>query len=275
MNLKKLWISCGLAAGCILAVSAAFWGVKAEHSQQLPEGRNMIVIAHRAGASYAPENTAAALEQAILNRAEMAEVDIQQLSDGTLIVMHDSNFARLTGVDKNVWETGAEEALAMEFTGRYQGRFAGVRIATLDEMLACARGRIRLMIEVKYTGHETDVEKQLIEKLHMYGMDMDCVIGSMNRDILKSVKSIDPGLETVYIAHNLEEPDYEMKFADSYSIEVANMSSEMVERIHAQGKSIYGWTANSRIIMKQIADYGADGIVTDDVPMAKSFLKIF
>ena len=48
----------------------------------------VIVVAHRAGAKVAPENTLAALEQAIRDGAPIAEIDVQQLSDGTLIVMH-------------------------------------------------------------------------------------------------------------------------------------------------------------------------------------------
>ena len=59
----------------------------------------VIVVAHRAGAKVAPENTVAALEQAIRDGVPIAEIDVQQLSDGTLIVMHDSNFKRTTGED--------------------------------------------------------------------------------------------------------------------------------------------------------------------------------
>lgn len=59
----------------------------------------VIVVAHRAGAKVAPENTVVALEQAIRDGAPIAEIDVQQLSDGTLIVMHDSNFKRTTGED--------------------------------------------------------------------------------------------------------------------------------------------------------------------------------
>ena len=68
----------------------------------------MIVVAHRAGAKVAPENTLAALEQAIRDGAPIAEIDVQQLSDGTLIVMHDSNFKRTAGEDVCVWDTEAD-----------------------------------------------------------------------------------------------------------------------------------------------------------------------
>lgn len=62
------------------------------------------VVAHRAGAGFAPENTVSALKQAAEDGAHMAEIDVQQLKDGTLIVMHDTNFLRTAGVDLPVWD---------------------------------------------------------------------------------------------------------------------------------------------------------------------------
>ena len=74
----------------------------------------VIVVAHRAGAKVAPENTLAALEQAIRDGAPIAEIDVQQLSDGTLIVMHDSNFKRTAGEDVCVWDTEADVLSTLE-----------------------------------------------------------------------------------------------------------------------------------------------------------------
>ena len=51
----------------------------------------MQIIAHRASATHAPENTLAALDYAILSGAHMAEIDVQQTKDGEIILMHDAN----------------------------------------------------------------------------------------------------------------------------------------------------------------------------------------
>ena len=112
----------------------------------------VIGVAHRAGAKVAPENTVAALEQAIRDGAPIAEIDVQQLSDGTLIVMHDSNFKRTTGEDICVWDAEADALKTLEVGSGFSAAYRGEQIPTLEEMLACARGRITLMIELKYTG---------------------------------------------------------------------------------------------------------------------------
>lgn len=233
----------------------------------------LIVVAHRAGAKVAPENTIAALEQSIRDGVPIAEIDVQQLSDGTLIVMHDNNFKRTAGEDICVWDADVEMLRELEVGSAFSDAYRGEQIPTLEEMLACARGRIRLMIELKYTGQEEELEKKVINLLETYDMTEECIIGSMNQGILQTVKELAPDMATVYIAHNLDEEDYDLDFADSYSIEGKNLTPEMVDRIHYTGKSVYGWTANSSVCMARIADSGADGVVTDDVRLLQTFLR--
>ena len=95
----------------------------------------------------------------------------------------------------------------------------------------------------------------------------ECIIGSMNRGILQRVKELEPDISTVYIAHDLGEDDYDLDYADSYSIEGKNLTADMVEAIHYEGKSVYGGA------MRQIVNSGADGIVTDDVRLLQAFLR--
>ena len=92
----------------------------------------VIVVAHRAGAKVAPENTVAALEQAIRDGAPIAEIDVQQLSDGTLIVMHDSNFKRTTGEDICVWDAEADALKTLEVGSGFSAAYRGEQIPTLE-----------------------------------------------------------------------------------------------------------------------------------------------
>lgn len=233
----------------------------------------VIVVAHRAGARVAPENTVAALEQAIRDGAPIAEIDVQQLADGSLIVMHDSNFKRTAGEDICVWDADVEQLAAMEVGSRFGAAYRGEKVPTLEEMLRCAKGRIVLMIELKYTGQEDALEEAVLALLDAYDMKEECIIGSMNRGILARVKELDPDMDTVYIAHGLDEDDYELDYADSYSIEGKNLTPAMVEAIHLQGKAVYGWTANTSGTMNWIVSCGADGVITDDVHLLQSFLR--
>ena len=105
-------------------------------------------------------------------------------------------------------------------SGKYiSAAYRGEQIPTLEEMLACAGDRITLMIELKYTGQEQELEENVLALLQEYDMVDECIVGSMNSGILQRVKELEPDISTVYIAHDLGEDDYDLDYADSYSIE--------------------------------------------------------
>lgn len=261
---------------CIVILTLVFSGVGIQSGVEAAERENAIppaIIAHRAGASFAPENTIAALEQAMRDGSLIAEIDVQQLCDGTLIVMHDSNFLRTAGVDKNVWETNLDELAEFEVGTAFSDAYAGEGIPTLEQMLQCAGSRIVLMIELKYTGHEKNLEAGVLSLLREYQMEKSCIIGSMNQELLKGIKELDENISTVFITHSLTDEQCWLDYVDSYSVEAVNLKSEQIEIIHGQDKPVYGWTVNNWETMGRALAYGVDGIVTDNVYLAQLYLR--
>ena len=55
------------------------------------------IVAHRGGSRLAPENTLLAFERAAALGADALEIDVRLTSDGTVVVFHDAETARLTG----------------------------------------------------------------------------------------------------------------------------------------------------------------------------------
>ena len=157
------------------------------------------IIAHRAGAAFAPENTLAALEAAISAGADSAEIDVQQTQDGTLIIMHDTNFKRTTGYDSQVWDTPYDIVQTLDAGSFFAPEFANEPIPTLEMMLAAAKNRIHLMIELKSSGHERQLVETTLALIQKYGMEDQCSIASMDSAILQQTKAINPSIETVLI----------------------------------------------------------------------------
>ena len=60
-------------------------------------------MAHRGASSLAPENTLAAVKQAIEDSSDWVEIDVQETADGEVVVMHDSDFMKQAGVDLKIW----------------------------------------------------------------------------------------------------------------------------------------------------------------------------
>ena len=74
-----------------------------------PLSNRPVIIGHRIASMFAPENTLAAFDELFKSGAQYAEIDVQQTKDKKLILLHDNNFKRTTGVDKYVWESTLEE----------------------------------------------------------------------------------------------------------------------------------------------------------------------
>lgn len=262
----------------LAAVAAAFL-ITAMYSET-EQGGNLyftanpetLIVAHRAGALFAPENTLAALETAIQSGADMAEIDVQQTRDGVLIVMHDSDFRRTAGLGRKVWETDYTEVERLDAGSFFSEEFAGERIPTLSQMLSAADGRIRLMIELKASGHETDLIGKTIREIREAGMEGQCILASMNLELLRRSKELAPEIETVYITALLVSDYDELDFVDGYSVETGSLTREMVIKAQTDGKKIYAWTANREKSIKKILRTGADGLVTDNPELAEYYL---
>lgn len=233
----------------------------------------MLVVSHRAGAAFAPENTLAALEWSIREGAGMAEIDVQQTRDGELIVLHDSDFRRVAGLDQKVWQTDYSTVRALDAGSHFSPAFAGEKIPTLSEMLKAAKGRIQLMIELKATGHETALVEQTVAQIRASGMEKQCVVASMDPLLLQKSKQLAPEVDTVYITIMAFSHRYDLPYVDGYSVETSFLNAELVTQLHAEGKKVYAWTANSDANMLKIIRMGADGLVTDNPPLADFFLN--
>ena len=233
------------------------------------------IIAHRAGAVFAPENTIAALNQAIEDKADAAEIDVQQLKDGTLVIMHDNNFKRTTGNDKNVWDATFSEMKNYDAGSSFSPSFSGEPVPTLEDMLKHAKNKINLMIELKLTGHEQEgsLEKQTLELIKRYDMLHQCTIASMNLQVLEKIKELEPRIETVYITPLLYSRDFDIDYIDGYSLETTSLSIDITNAIRMQDKKVYGWTANSDDTIDKNLRYRVNGIITDNPLLTEYYIE--
>ncbi len=92
-----------------------------------------------------PENSLPAFERA-MQRGYGCELDVQFTRDKQLIVFHDNDFKRASGVDKKVWELTYDEILALPLFGTNE------RVPLFSEVLACVAGRNPLIVEIKAEG---------------------------------------------------------------------------------------------------------------------------
>lgn len=108
-----------------------------------------------------PENSLSSFKKALKYNYSI-ELDVQLTKDNILVVFHDSNLKRMTGVDKLIQETNYEELKELKLlnTNEY--------IPTLDEVLDLVNNKVLLDIEVKKTKKIKEITSILNNKLENY-----------------------------------------------------------------------------------------------------------
>lgn len=234
-----------------------------------------MIAAHRGYSAEAPENTIPAFEAAIDNFADYVELDVQETKDGTVIVLHDSNLKRVAGVTKNVWSVDYGQIKFLDVGSWFSEEFAGETIPTLDEVMEMAKGRLKLNIEIKLTGHEKNLEKSVVELIEKHEMEKDCVVTSFQAEALKKVKSYNEDIKTGYILHVAYGDFSGVDYADALSINYSFATSALINDAHSSGKEVYVWTVNNADAINDMIQKGADMIITDDPVLAKETLTSY
>lgn len=233
--------------------------------------RTTEVTAHRGASLQYPENTMSAFIGAKELGADWIELDVQQSRDGQIIVMHDTNFKRTTGVNKNIWEMDYEEIRELDAGSFFSKEFAGEKIPLLSEIIAYAKDEnIRLNIELKPTGHETDFEKNVVDIIEENDFKDMCVITSQNYPVLERVKEYQPDVETVYVMTIAYGNVNKLTAADNFSVESMNVTKRLVSSVHNSGKQLYVWTVNSKASINKMIEMNVDNLITDNITLAKN-----
>lgn len=230
------------------------------------------VTAHRGYSAMYPENTIPAFKGAIEIGAEWIELDVQETADGEVVVMHDSNLKRTTGVDKEIWQVDYDEIRDLDNGSWFDAKYQAVNIPTLEEVLKVCWGKIRLNIEIKPTGHEKNLENRVVELLEEYHMTDTCVVSSMKYESLEKVKKANPDVVTAYITSVSYGNFTELECADGYSVESMMVTQSFVNSAHKAGKEVYVWTVNSENTLGRVIDMGVDKVITDDPAMAQKLI---
>jgi len=229
------------------------------------------VIAHRGASAAAPENTMAAIRRAIADGADWIEIDVQETADGEVVVIHDSDFMKLAGVNLKVWEATTERLAEIDIGGWFAPEFTDERVPTLAAVLTEVKGRSRLIIELKYYGHDQQLEKRVIDLIEAAEMQGDTMLMSLEYAGIRKVRALRPdwkvGLLSARAVGDLTRLD-----VDFLAVNLTLARSALIQAAHAAGKELYVWTINDALSMSQMMSLGVDGVITDEPLLGREVL---
>ena len=226
-----------------------------------------LVIAHRAGAHYAPENTLLALERAIQAHADIAEIDVQRTRDGAVVVVHDEDLMRLARDPRKIATTDlaafANVRLGVDDKSAPEER----RLARLDEFLDRANGRIQLAIELKYYGWDELLAPQVLSEIHAKGFERQVMIISLSLQGIEQVRALAPDIPTGYLS-SVSVGSLSRLPVKALALSRQRSTAQTIAEAHGRGLEVYVWTVNDAAGMVEMVGRGADGIITDDPVIA-------
>jgi glycerophosphoryl diester phosphodiesterase len=272
--LAPIWAK-GLTAAILLAMFVASGISVALAADALRNEVPILVTAHRGGHKSAPENTAAAFREAIATGADFAELDVLLSKDNVLVVTHDSDFSRMGGIAKKVWELTYAEIRDIPLGAKSAPEFRNEPAPTLEEVLAIARDRIHLNIELKYYGdHQPRLAERVLEAVRTQGMTNQVVIQSLEYEPLMEVRRLAPEIPVGYLMSvNARHP--ERLKVDFLGVEQNRLTPSFVQAAHRRGQQVHAWTVDTPAAMERMIDLGVDGLITNEPAEALRHVRDF
>ncbi|MGJ7461458.1 glycerophosphodiester phosphodiesterase family protein [Halomonas sp. MA07-2] len=247
----------------------------------------VAIIAHRGSSMAAPENTLAAVKQALADGADYVEIDARLTADGEVVLFHDRSLTRLTGDPRDLGEVTREELAAFDVGSWFGDAFQGEPIPGLDEALAAVRGRGALMIDMKPDpGREVALVEGVIASLHAEAQarqtchdeapddeattacgDVEVIgemrLATMSAALIEEIRAREPALRVTLLAQLILPGTLDRRGFDALGLRHNRITESEIRLARHYGYEVHAWTINDRARMSQLIDLDVDAIITD------------
>ena len=231
-------------------------------------GSPVLRVGHRGAKGHAPENTMASFDLAVQMGVHAVETDVHLSKDGEVVIIHDHTVDRTTDGHGFIKDMTVAELKRLDAGAWYDARFAGERILTLAELLAWARDRVPLAIEIKngpiyYPG----IAGKVIRLVRDFrDMTLQVILLSFDHLVLREAKMIAPEIATgiLYVGGLVDAIGAARAAgADSLNPNWAFVTPALVGSAHAAGLAVSPWCPNDLATLRMLDQMGVDSIGTD------------
>jgi glycerophosphoryl diester phosphodiesterase len=263
-----------MGAVALALVAFGFGAWLSNRALQAVGARDEItVIGHRGAAGSRPENTLASVVQAIAEGADYIEIDVQETADGEVVVIHDSDFMKLAGVDLKVWDATMEDIAGIDIGSWFDTAYATERAPTLREVLTAAKGKAKVLIELKYYGHDQELEARTIAIVEALGLAGQVAVMSLKYPAVQKMQALRPDWRTGVLAATAI-GDMGGLTADFLAVSSGMATLRNIRTVQASGKAFYVWTVNDPLDMSRMISMGVDGLITDRPALVREVLRV-
>jgi len=259
-------------AGLAALIGIGFWS-GAELLDGLSTEDNVAVIAHRGAAGSRPENTLASVAQAIEDGADWIEIDVQETADGQVVVIHDSDFMKLSGNSLKIWDATMEDLARIDIGSWFDPIYSDQRTPLLRDVLKMAKGKAKVLIELKYYGHDVDLENRVARIVEDLGMVDQIATMSLDYGAVQKMQALRPDWRTGVLAATAV-GNLAGLAGDFVAVNTGQASPRLARDMADTGSDLYVWTVNDPLQMSKMISMGATGLITDEPALARRVLQI-
>jgi glycerophosphoryl diester phosphodiesterase len=233
-----------------------------------------LIIGHRGAYDVAPENTLKGFIKAIELGADYIEFDVHQTKDRALVLIHNVDILGRMGINTTIKQMNLKELKNLDFG-------EGEKIPELWELLELAKGRIKLLCEIKAQG----IVEEVLNTLGDYKVIDSTIIQSFNIENLLKSREIEPSIELsalvpendAYIPgwnerRKIIQEVIELGFTKIGS-NFKNIDDQFISYCHTHNLKVFVYPLNTTITMKRFIKMNVDGIIVNSISKAKKALK--
>lgn len=233
------------------------------------------LIAHRGmhnSKKYIPENSLLSFEKAI-EKNYIIELDLHILKDNSIIVFHDNNLERMTGINKKVDDCTYEEIknVKLQNTNNY--------IPLFNDVLKLVNGKVPLIIELKYENYIDikvgNLEEKTMQLLKDYKGEF--AIKSFNPFSINYIRKHYPNVVRGQLASSFKYDNMGIvqKFVlknmlfnyfskpDFISYDINGFPNKYVSKFREE-KMVLGWTVRSEADLEKARKY-CDNFICENI----------
>lgn len=227
----------------------------------------MRIIGHRGARGEAPENTLGGFQYIHDLGIRAVEFDVRQLKDHELIIMHDDNMLRTTGIDQALYPLNSTELDSYNQAHIWLD-WEKQSTPTLRQALQIMQDFEHLEVEVKAVETQAEAER-LIQHLtqQLRGFEQNAVITSFDLKILQALQHqhstfkrgllIEDDIQHLAIEQALKYDCCQIGWMNQLA------TDELLKATQQANLAISVWTVNDIERAKHLRDCGIDGLITD------------
>lgn len=236
-----------------------------------------LIYGHRGAKGEAPENTLVSFEQCLQHGVRRCELDLHLSRDGELMVIHDPTLKRTTGRRGKVVQHDADELVNYDAREGGPGWKTPCPIPRLSELFEkCDFEHWQLEVKSASRVRAARTVMAIKELAEQHRLLDRITVTSSSREVLRALNRLAPEISRGLVAeYTWLDP---LKVARQYGCSLLALkwtlcTPERLEKARKQGLHVSVWTVNEPALMRRLADFGVDSLITDYPGLAVSTLS--